>query len=89
MTRETVEQHLKTQSEQVNELISSVQTLTQLTENNMGVLAETRNMSGVNTIAIMMVAKTIGVDQIRLMDDASALIEDEKAFREAFREFEQ
>ena len=55
----------------------------------MGVLAETRHMAGVNTIAIMLIAKTIGVDPVRLMDDASALIEDEKAFREAFREFDQ
>jgi predicted regulator of amino acid metabolism with ACT domain len=89
MTNQTVAQHLKNQSEQVSELISSVQTLTRLTEKNMEVISGTRHMVGVNTIAIMMIAKTIGVDPIRLMDDASALIEDEKAFREVFREFEQ
>ena len=52
-------------------------------------LAQTRSMLGVNMIAIMMIAKTIGVDPYRLMDDASALAVDEKAFREVFREFEQ
>ena len=52
-------------------------------------LARTRLMIGVNTIAIMMIAKTIGVDPYRLMDDAQALAVDEKAFREVFREFEQ
>ena len=59
------------------------------TEELVDLLAQTRSMLGVNMIAIMMIAKTIGVDPYRLMDDASALAVDEKAFREVFREFEQ
>lgn len=59
------------------------------TDELVDLLAQTRSMLGVNMIAIMMIAKTIGVDPYRLMDDASALAVDEKAFREVFREFEQ
>lgn len=53
------------------------------------VIAQTRQMLGTNMIAIMMIAKTIGVDPYRLMDDAAALAMDEQAFHEVFREFEQ
>ena len=48
-----------------------------------------RQVVGQNQAAIMLIAKKIGVDPYQLMAEAKALYADDKAFREAFREFGQ
>ena len=53
------------------------------------VLSEVQQVVGQNKVAIMLIAKEIGVNPFQLMAKAKALYADDRAFREAFREFDQ
>ena len=53
------------------------------------VLSEVQQVVGQNKVAIMLIAKEIGVNPFELMAKAKALNADDRAFREAFREFGQ